>query len=465
MKKLRLFAIMATVVASLAVAAVTPIGALPTQGQHQVLPGETLYCIGRGYGVAPWAIAQANGLAVLAGLSIGQVLTIPTVAWVNIPLGPVCPPQFQPVGLSPATVPVAAAPASIGNSVYLVQRGDSLWRIGNLHGVSVAALMTANNLQTSLIYVGQQLLIPGTALSALPTPTLHAQSADDSPVLSDNVPATPIDQAPLPQASATPAPATDIPPPLPSETATSIPEATSTGVPPTETPVSPTNTAVVPTETASVRTNTPVPSATMAPAGDPLNCAVPNIAWSQSGQLLRGGQPEAGAFACLAAAGVDVLIDQRPLSEDHLNEPLLAQQAGLEYINLGIGDDTAPSPAVLAAWIETVNLRLGQGQIVLVHDAAGRGRMGFWDAVYFMLRGTSAASAIEDRYLAKALPFSGAKIGCGDGGNGQVQALAEIAQILTGTAYYPAVDEYGTAWANCARPAYMAGWDYGAILP
>src|SRR5688572_2207161 len=132
MKKLRLFALIAAVVASLAVAAVTPIGALPVQGQHRVLPGETLYCIGRGYGVAPWAIAQANGLAVLAGLSIGQVLTIPTVAWGNVPSGPVCPPQFEPVGLSPASAPVTASPASLGNRVYRVQRGDTLWRIGLL---------------------------------------------------------------------------------------------------------------------------------------------------------------------------------------------------------------------------------------------------------------------------------------------------------------------------------------------
>jgi hypothetical protein len=67
--------------------------------------------------------------------------------------------------------------------------------------------------------------------------------------------------------------------------------------------------------------------------------------------------------------------------------------------------------------------------------------------------------------LAKTFPFAGAKIGCGDGGHGQVQALAEIGAILTGQTYYLAVDEYGTAWSNCARPAYMAGWDYATVLP
>jgi hypothetical protein len=145
-------------------------------------------------------------------------------------------------------------------------------------------------------------------------------------------------------------------------------------------------------------------------------------------------------------------------------EPALAQQAGLEYINMGIDDDKAPSPDQLQAWIDTVNVRLAQGLVVLVFDAGGRGRIGFWDAVYLMMHGGGAAVTIEDRYLAKALPFLGAKIGCLDGGNGQVQALAEIGNDLTGVTYYPQVDEFGTTWPNCPRPAYMNGWDYGPMF-
>jgi hypothetical protein len=192
---------------------------------------------------------------------------------------------------------------------------------------------------------------------------------------------------------------------------------------------------------------------------------VDNIAWSDPGRLLRGARPSAEALTCLAQAGVDVIVDQREPGEDDLNEAELARQAGIEYINLGIADDTAPSPDTLRAWIQTVEVRLAEGKLVLVHDRAGRGRMGFWDAVYFMLHGASAERAIEDRYLAKALPFTGAKIGCGDGGNGQVQALAEIGFILTGVAYTPQVDEYGTTWAGCPWPGYMNGWDYATVLP
>jgi hypothetical protein len=192
---------------------------------------------------------------------------------------------------------------------------------------------------------------------------------------------------------------------------------------------------------------------------------VTNIAWSAQGKLLRGGRPGADDLACLAAAGVDVLVDQRMPGELDYDEAGAAQAVGLEYINRGIPDDTAPSPAALRAWIDTVNSRLAEGKVVLVHDRAGRGRMGLWDAVFGMLGGATGQQAIEDRYIARAYPFDGAKIGCRNGGNGQVQALAEIAAILTGAAYTPSVDEYGTQWSNCTRPGYMAGWNYATVLP
>lgn len=78
-------------IASLVMLAVSPLPithAADTLGQHVVRAGETLYCIGRGYGVKPSAIASANGLSALARLTVGQVLTIPAVQWASIPAGP-----------------------------------------------------------------------------------------------------------------------------------------------------------------------------------------------------------------------------------------------------------------------------------------------------------------------------------------------------------------------------------------
>ncbi len=63
-------------------------------GRHVVQNGETLFCIGRGYGVLPAAIARANGLPASVNVVPGQTLQIPAAQWENIPPGPACTPQF-----------------------------------------------------------------------------------------------------------------------------------------------------------------------------------------------------------------------------------------------------------------------------------------------------------------------------------------------------------------------------------
>jgi LysM repeat protein len=94
----------------------TPIPPAPIIGRHTVLPGETLFCIARGYGVQPTAIAQANGLPSNANIRSGQVLAIPQVRWVNISAGPVCAPQFASPfpGLPVATPTSPATPTQAG---------------------------------------------------------------------------------------------------------------------------------------------------------------------------------------------------------------------------------------------------------------------------------------------------------------------------------------------------------------
>jgi hypothetical protein len=61
-------------------------------GYHVVRPGETLFSIGRLYGVYPYSISAANGLANPDYIRIGQVLYIPggTGWWAPepAPLGP-----------------------------------------------------------------------------------------------------------------------------------------------------------------------------------------------------------------------------------------------------------------------------------------------------------------------------------------------------------------------------------------
>ncbi len=203
---------------------------------------------------------------------------------------------------------------------------------------------------------------------------------------------------------------------------------------------------------------TPVPTSAVLAALP--QCDVPNLTWIVPGRQMRGGAPTAEALACLAGKGVDAVIDLRMPDEDPLGEAALAAQAGLEYENLGVPLNTAPSPTALAGWITTIEAHLKLNQVVLVHDAGEGGRVGLWDAVYQMRHRLAGPEVVGGVYIGTGLPFNGAAIGCEAGGNGQVQALAEMTDNIAGTPFTPTVDEYGTAWADCPRPAYMAEWEF-----
>jgi len=104
---------------------------------HLVRWGETLYSIGRRYGVSYWAIAQANGIANPNRIYAGQRL------WV--PYRPPCPPY----------------PPCPGPRVYIVRCGDTLSAIACRFGTSVWAICRANHIwNANYIYVGQRLIIP-----------------------------------------------------------------------------------------------------------------------------------------------------------------------------------------------------------------------------------------------------------------------------------------------------------------
>lgn len=51
-------------------------------------------------------------------------------------------------------------------TTHLVQSGETYWIIANKYGVSVSSLMKLNNKSTELLYTGEKLIIPNTAISA-----------------------------------------------------------------------------------------------------------------------------------------------------------------------------------------------------------------------------------------------------------------------------------------------------------
>jgi LysM repeat protein len=118
-------------------------------GKHTVQSGETLYCIGRAYGVDPYAIALQNNIANPNAICAGQVLEIPNQP-ASLPAGRTCPRQFD--GFTPS-------PTCRWN--HTVAAGENLYRISLHYGVSMWAIAEANHiLNMNLIYTGQVLCIP-----------------------------------------------------------------------------------------------------------------------------------------------------------------------------------------------------------------------------------------------------------------------------------------------------------------
>lgn len=119
-------------------------------GYHTVRQGETLYCIGRAYGVDPYAIAAQNGILNPSVLYVGRVLAIPNAPR-TLPAGPVCARQFG--GGTP--VPPYC------RWYHTVVWGENLYRVSLHYGVSMWAIAEANGiLDLNYIRAGQVLCIP-----------------------------------------------------------------------------------------------------------------------------------------------------------------------------------------------------------------------------------------------------------------------------------------------------------------
>jgi LysM repeat protein len=118
-------------------------------GYHTVRLGETLFCIGRAYGVDPYAIATRNGILNPNVIHAGHVLAIPDVP-ASLPPGRVCPRQFN-----------GETPPSGCRWYHTVVLGENLYRISLRYGVSMWTIAEANHiLNLHYIRAGQVLCIP-----------------------------------------------------------------------------------------------------------------------------------------------------------------------------------------------------------------------------------------------------------------------------------------------------------------
>jgi LysM repeat protein len=154
--KLRVLVILICLVSQLVIGVGSAESANPTV--HIVQRGDTLYSVARRYGTTVNAIVQANGLRNSNWIYVGQRLVIPEAGT------------------------TAASSISSSGSVHVVQKGENLYRIALRYGTTVQALASANNLaSTSLIYVGQKLVIPGGGLATATSSPASSSSSVSAP--------------------------------------------------------------------------------------------------------------------------------------------------------------------------------------------------------------------------------------------------------------------------------------------
>lgn len=100
---------------------------------YTVKNGDSLWKIANQYGITVNELKNANNLTG-DNLQIGQVLTIP---------------GKSNAGTVPST-----------ENAYTVQNGDSLWKIANQYGTTIDTLKTLNNLSSDNLTIGQVLKVP-----------------------------------------------------------------------------------------------------------------------------------------------------------------------------------------------------------------------------------------------------------------------------------------------------------------
>ncbi|MBI5930069.1 MAG: LysM peptidoglycan-binding domain-containing protein [Chloroflexi bacterium] len=132
---------------------------LPNQLEYMVVAGDTVIDIATRFNSSVDAITQANGLAYSGLIYVGQRLIIPVPAGTGQPSNPVPVSTVTPVTPAP---PAGGGEGSLVNGIYVVQSGDTLFRVGLRFNVTVDTIAQCNGiLNPNAVYVGQQLRIPG----------------------------------------------------------------------------------------------------------------------------------------------------------------------------------------------------------------------------------------------------------------------------------------------------------------
>jgi cell wall-associated NlpC family hydrolase len=116
-------------------------------GIYEIREGDSLWTIGKKFGVSPEEIAKANGISLNKTLQIGEKLYIPKG-------------NKKIAQVKKAPPKVSTTPRKEG-VIYQVRAGDSLWTIGKRFGVSPQEIARANNINLNkTLQIGDKLAIP-----------------------------------------------------------------------------------------------------------------------------------------------------------------------------------------------------------------------------------------------------------------------------------------------------------------
>ncbi|NJN54998.1 MAG: LysM peptidoglycan-binding domain-containing protein [Anaerolineae bacterium] len=170
--------------------------------------GDTLFSIARRYNTSVSELVTSNQIANPNLIHVGQMLNIPGEVEGASAVVPSAA-GAAVAALPPSAAPVVAQPIVVSGATYVVQPGDTVYRIATRFGTTVTAVAQANNLpNASTIYVGQVLIIPSSTTTNYAAPaspwTQNPYTAPSAPAAA---PATDWSQVPssLPDVPNTPA--------------------------------------------------------------------------------------------------------------------------------------------------------------------------------------------------------------------------------------------------------------------
>lgn len=117
---------------------------------HEVNPGETLFSIAKKYKLTLDELKALNQMTENT-VFLGQKLIVRAAETPKT----VAPPTIQ----KPMITPVTPQPPSFKQDTYIVQQGDTLWKIAKQFNISVDKIKTVNKLDSDILIVGQELTV------------------------------------------------------------------------------------------------------------------------------------------------------------------------------------------------------------------------------------------------------------------------------------------------------------------